>query len=294
MCWAMRSRSQDHSGDGAWLSTDPRGRRALGGPKRQNPKLAREYATGRFTKEQLLKQTRAWNVTNRRGRALTSKAIGMLLRNRLYAESTLTQFSVDAGDPSFFTSPTAAPAVDLGVPLASRLSPLQEAAKVADLINEPQTRANLLIDMAGIAVAAGAPDLALRFASTALEVLGTVEDASNRLHLLGSLAQVGLEGEAARPLAAKVVTAALGTAGRDFWMFPFAWIESWLIALGDESGRRQIDDKVTSRLDPGRRASYLAMVAMGDMSAAQRATSSSSRCCWYRASQATRGGRAAQ
>ena len=44
-----------------------------------------EYATGRFTKEQLLKQVRAWGLTNRRGRPLTSQAIGVLLRNRLYA-----------------------------------------------------------------------------------------------------------------------------------------------------------------------------------------------------------------
>src|SRR5438067_293439 len=44
-----------------------------------------EYATGRFTQEQLLKQVRAWRLTNRRGRPLTSQAIGVLLRNRLYA-----------------------------------------------------------------------------------------------------------------------------------------------------------------------------------------------------------------
>jgi DNA invertase Pin-like site-specific DNA recombinase len=44
-----------------------------------------EYASGRFTKEQLLKQVRAWGLTNRRGRPLTSQAIGMLLRNQLYA-----------------------------------------------------------------------------------------------------------------------------------------------------------------------------------------------------------------
>jgi site-specific DNA recombinase len=43
-----------------------------------------EYATGRFTKQQLLKQSRAWGLTNRRGCPLTSQAIGMLLRNRLY------------------------------------------------------------------------------------------------------------------------------------------------------------------------------------------------------------------
>jgi site-specific DNA recombinase len=44
-----------------------------------------EYATGRFTKEQLLKQVRTWGLTNRRGKPLTSQAIGMLLRNQLYA-----------------------------------------------------------------------------------------------------------------------------------------------------------------------------------------------------------------
>jgi hypothetical protein len=44
-----------------------------------------QYATGRYTKEQLLKQTSVWGSTNRRGRPLTSQAIGMLLRNRLYA-----------------------------------------------------------------------------------------------------------------------------------------------------------------------------------------------------------------
>ena len=44
-----------------------------------------QYATGRFTKEQLLKQVRTWGLTNRRGRPLTSQAIGVLLRNQLYA-----------------------------------------------------------------------------------------------------------------------------------------------------------------------------------------------------------------
>jgi site-specific DNA recombinase len=44
-----------------------------------------EYATGRFTKEQLLKQVRTWGLTNRRGKPLTSQAIGVLLRNQLYA-----------------------------------------------------------------------------------------------------------------------------------------------------------------------------------------------------------------
>jgi site-specific DNA recombinase len=44
-----------------------------------------EYATGRYAKEQLLKQTSTWGLTYRRGRPLTSQAIGVLLRNRLYA-----------------------------------------------------------------------------------------------------------------------------------------------------------------------------------------------------------------
>ncbi len=44
-----------------------------------------EYASGRFTKEQLLKHLRTWGLTNRRGRPLTSQAIGVLLRNQLYA-----------------------------------------------------------------------------------------------------------------------------------------------------------------------------------------------------------------
>ena len=44
-----------------------------------------EYATGRFTKQQVLEQARAWGLTNRRNRPLTSQAIGVLLRNQLYA-----------------------------------------------------------------------------------------------------------------------------------------------------------------------------------------------------------------
>lgn len=43
-----------------------------------------EYATGRYTKQQVLRQAHAWGLTNRRGRPLTSQAIGTLLRNRLY------------------------------------------------------------------------------------------------------------------------------------------------------------------------------------------------------------------
>jgi hypothetical protein len=41
-----------------------------------------DYATGRYTKEQLLTQARASGLTNRRGRPLTSQAIGVLRRNR--------------------------------------------------------------------------------------------------------------------------------------------------------------------------------------------------------------------
>jgi DNA invertase Pin-like site-specific DNA recombinase len=44
-----------------------------------------DYATGEYTKEQLLNRARTWGLTNRRGKPLTSQAIGMLLRNQLYA-----------------------------------------------------------------------------------------------------------------------------------------------------------------------------------------------------------------
>jgi len=44
-----------------------------------------DYATGEYTKEQLLKRARSWSLTNRRGKPLTSQAIGVLLRNQLYA-----------------------------------------------------------------------------------------------------------------------------------------------------------------------------------------------------------------
>jgi site-specific DNA recombinase len=44
-----------------------------------------EYATGRYTKEQLLQRARTWGLTNRRGKPLMSQAIGVLLRNQLYA-----------------------------------------------------------------------------------------------------------------------------------------------------------------------------------------------------------------
>jgi hypothetical protein len=44
-----------------------------------------DYAIGQYTKEQLLKRARAWGLTNRRGKPLTSQAISVLLRNQLYA-----------------------------------------------------------------------------------------------------------------------------------------------------------------------------------------------------------------
>jgi len=44
-----------------------------------------EYATGRFTKQQLLDQVTTWGLRTRRGQPLSSQAIGMLLRNSLYA-----------------------------------------------------------------------------------------------------------------------------------------------------------------------------------------------------------------
>jgi hypothetical protein len=44
-----------------------------------------EYATGRYTKERVLKQARALGLSNRRGRPLTSQGTGMLLQNQLYA-----------------------------------------------------------------------------------------------------------------------------------------------------------------------------------------------------------------
>jgi DNA invertase Pin-like site-specific DNA recombinase len=81
---------------GRWVFLAPLGYlnapRAMGKSLMADPERAplvrrgfEEYATGRYTKEQLLKQTRAWNLTNRRGGPLTSQAVGMLLRNRLYA-----------------------------------------------------------------------------------------------------------------------------------------------------------------------------------------------------------------
>ena len=81
---------------GRWVFLAPIGYlnapRAMGKSLMPDPERAplvrrafEEYTTGRFTKQQLLKQSRAWGLTNRRGCPLTSQAIGVLLRNQLYA-----------------------------------------------------------------------------------------------------------------------------------------------------------------------------------------------------------------
>ncbi len=44
-----------------------------------------EYTTGQFTKQQVLQRATDAGLRNRRGRPLSSQAIGMLLRNQLYA-----------------------------------------------------------------------------------------------------------------------------------------------------------------------------------------------------------------
>jgi hypothetical protein len=78
---------------GRWVFLAPIGYlnapRAMGKSLMPDPERAplvrrafEEYATGRFTKQQLLKQSRAWGLTNRRGCPLTSQAIGVLLRNQ--------------------------------------------------------------------------------------------------------------------------------------------------------------------------------------------------------------------
>jgi site-specific DNA recombinase len=47
-------------------------------------RIFKHYATGTYTKQQILQKATQWGLTNRRGQPLTSQAIGMLLRNRLY------------------------------------------------------------------------------------------------------------------------------------------------------------------------------------------------------------------
>jgi site-specific DNA recombinase len=65
----------------------PMGRSLMHDPERA-PLVRRafeDYATGQYTKEQLLNRARTCGLTNRRGKPLTSQAIGMSLRNQLYA-----------------------------------------------------------------------------------------------------------------------------------------------------------------------------------------------------------------
>ena len=47
-------------------------------------RLFKHYATGTYTKQEILQKATQWRLTNRRGQPLSSQAIGMLLRNRLY------------------------------------------------------------------------------------------------------------------------------------------------------------------------------------------------------------------
>ena len=44
----------------------------------------KHYATGTYTKQEILRKATQWGLTNRRGHPLTSQAIGMLLQHRLY------------------------------------------------------------------------------------------------------------------------------------------------------------------------------------------------------------------
>jgi hypothetical protein len=56
-------------------------------------RLFKQYATGTYTKQQILRKPTQWGLTNRGGQPLTSQAIGMLLRNRLLIGS-LTSHSL--------------------------------------------------------------------------------------------------------------------------------------------------------------------------------------------------------
>ena len=47
-------------------------------------RLFKQYATGTYTKQEILRKATQWGLTNRRGQPLSSQAIGMLLRNRFY------------------------------------------------------------------------------------------------------------------------------------------------------------------------------------------------------------------
>jgi len=47
-------------------------------------RIFKHYATGTYTKQEILQKATQWGLTNRRGQPLSSQAIGILLRNRLY------------------------------------------------------------------------------------------------------------------------------------------------------------------------------------------------------------------
>jgi hypothetical protein len=47
-------------------------------------RIFKHYATGTFTKQEILRKATEWGPSNRRGQPLSSQAIGMLLRNSLY------------------------------------------------------------------------------------------------------------------------------------------------------------------------------------------------------------------
>ena len=47
-------------------------------------RIFKHYATGTYTKQEILHKATEWGLTNRRGQPLGSQAIGTLLRNRLY------------------------------------------------------------------------------------------------------------------------------------------------------------------------------------------------------------------
>ena len=47
-------------------------------------RLFKHYATGTYTKQEILQKATQWGLTNHRGQPLSSQAIGMLLRSCLY------------------------------------------------------------------------------------------------------------------------------------------------------------------------------------------------------------------
>jgi site-specific DNA recombinase len=81
---------------GRWVFLAPMGYtnapRSTGTSLLQDPERApiirkafEDYATGRFSKQQILERVSAAGLRNRRNQPLSSQAIGMLLRNQIYA-----------------------------------------------------------------------------------------------------------------------------------------------------------------------------------------------------------------